>query len=216
MTLHTVVAAPSSATEEGQHAPATARGRATRQRLLDAAVTEFGERGFHTASVSAITSRAGIGQGTFYIYFSSKEACYAQVVDTASRALRRALVRGFSQLVLADCLYESFRGYLAFAVEHPAALHAISESAFIDQTAWQTHQMRLLHCYADLLERHAGTATPHEDRELHALAISGSLQAVTSDLVQQVRDGVDDIDQLLDGQARVLAELFLYGSGERG
>jgi len=47
--------------------PATARGEATRRKLLAAAEIEFGARGFHAASVSSITTRADVGQGTFYL-----------------------------------------------------------------------------------------------------------------------------------------------------
>ena len=71
--------------------PATARGEATRQRLLDAAEREFGERGFNRASVSSITKRAGVGQGTFYLYFPSKEDALRELVRHMGRELRRAL-----------------------------------------------------------------------------------------------------------------------------
>ena len=71
--------------------PATARGEATRQKLLSAAEGEFGERGFNRASVSSITKRAGVGQGTFYLYFPSKEDILRELVRHMGRALRRAL-----------------------------------------------------------------------------------------------------------------------------
>ncbi len=38
--------------------PRTERGRRTLRKLLDASATEFGEKGFHEASVSSITRRA--------------------------------------------------------------------------------------------------------------------------------------------------------------
>ena len=40
--------------------PRTERGRRTLRKLLDAAAIEFGERGFHEASISGITRRAGV------------------------------------------------------------------------------------------------------------------------------------------------------------
>ncbi len=45
--------------------PRTARGEATRQRLLDAAERLFGTRGFHDTSIVEITREAGVGHGTF-------------------------------------------------------------------------------------------------------------------------------------------------------
>src|SRR3546814_14341597 len=53
--------------------PRTERGRRTLRKLLDAAAVEFGERGFHEASISAITRRAGTALGRFYTYFDSTE-----------------------------------------------------------------------------------------------------------------------------------------------
>jgi TetR/AcrR family transcriptional regulator len=48
----------------------------TRDRILDAAVTEFGEHGFAGARVSAIAARAGVNQQLISYYFDSKEGLY--------------------------------------------------------------------------------------------------------------------------------------------
>ena len=48
--------------------PRTERGRRTRRAILDAAATEFGERGFHEASISGITRRAGVALGLSLIH----------------------------------------------------------------------------------------------------------------------------------------------------
>ena len=45
--------------------PRTERGRRTLRKLLDAAAEEFGEKGFHEASVSSITRRAGVALRTY-------------------------------------------------------------------------------------------------------------------------------------------------------
>ena len=69
--------------------PATARGEATRRKLLDAAEKEFGGKGFHAASVSSITTRADVGQGTFYLYFHSKEEIFVTLVRDIGPAAPR-------------------------------------------------------------------------------------------------------------------------------
>ena len=51
----------------------TARRRATRDRVLEAASEVFAERGFHGASVEDICERAGFTRGAFYSNFSSKD-----------------------------------------------------------------------------------------------------------------------------------------------
>ena len=60
------------------------------RKLLDAAAKEFGEQGFHAASISGITRRAGTALGSFYTYFDSKEAIFSALVRDMSRAVAEA------------------------------------------------------------------------------------------------------------------------------
>lgn len=53
-------------------APRQARSIEKRRKLLDAARTLFGERGYDATSIGEITARAGTASGAFYIYFRSK------------------------------------------------------------------------------------------------------------------------------------------------
>jgi len=76
--------------------PRTARGRETLRRLLDAAAQEFGERGFHEASISGITRRAGTALGSFYTYFDSKDAIFSALVRDMSQGVARAAAAGIS------------------------------------------------------------------------------------------------------------------------
>jgi AcrR family transcriptional regulator len=45
-----------------------------RDRILDAALALFAERGFHGTPVPLVAERANVGAGTIYRYFASKEA----------------------------------------------------------------------------------------------------------------------------------------------
>ena len=81
-------AAPIAAGEARDKTPRTDRGRRTLRKLLDAAAVEFGERGFHEASISGITRRAGTALGSFYTYFDSKEEIFQALVRYMSEQLR--------------------------------------------------------------------------------------------------------------------------------
>ncbi len=72
------------AAERPDKTPRTARGRATLRKLLDAAAIEFGERGFHEASISGITRRAGTALGSYYTYFDSKDEIFRALVQDMS------------------------------------------------------------------------------------------------------------------------------------
>ena len=69
--------------------PRSDRGRATRARLLSAAEESFGEHGFAAASVSDIVRRAGVSQGSFYVYFPSKESIFEELINDMARDIRR-------------------------------------------------------------------------------------------------------------------------------
>ncbi len=64
----------------GPKAPPTAKGRATRQAILEAAEEVFGELSYDRASIAEITRRAGVAQGTFYVYFADKKAAFIELV----------------------------------------------------------------------------------------------------------------------------------------
>lgn len=52
----------------------TDAGEGKRDRILDAALSLFAERGFHGTPVPLVAEKAGVGAGTIYRYFASKEA----------------------------------------------------------------------------------------------------------------------------------------------
>src|SRR5216684_9175922 len=60
-----------------------AQGRQTVQRLLDAGLAEFDERGFQAVRVDDVVRRAKISHGTFYLYFSNKEDLFKALLSDA-------------------------------------------------------------------------------------------------------------------------------------
>jgi TetR/AcrR family transcriptional regulator len=51
----------------------------TRERIIEAAVTEFSEHGFAGARISAIAARAGVNQQLISYYFDGKEGLYRAI-----------------------------------------------------------------------------------------------------------------------------------------
>ena len=52
------------------------------QRILDSAVEVIAERGYFHSPVSAIAARAGVADGTIYLYFKSKDDVLRTAIDT--------------------------------------------------------------------------------------------------------------------------------------
>jgi AcrR family transcriptional regulator len=120
--------------------PRTERGRRTLRKLLDASAIEFGEKGFHEASVSSITRRAGVALGSFYTYFDSKDALFRALVadmsDNVMRSARSALSEDMGALEIEQAALTAF---LAFAREHKEIYRIIDEAEFVDPTSYRRH-----------------------------------------------------------------------------
>lgn len=58
------------------------RGVESKARLFQAASHIFAERGYYETKISDIVAEAGVSQPTFYAYFDSKEALFAELVGT--------------------------------------------------------------------------------------------------------------------------------------
>jgi AcrR family transcriptional regulator len=103
----------------------TGRRDATRERLLAAARTLFVSRGYHLTRPQDIARLAGVGYGTFYLYFEDKQACFLAFVDAARRDLEQYLqlrVQGADRF--ATYLTALIGGSLDYAAENPGVLRA--------------------------------------------------------------------------------------------
>ena len=124
--------------------PRTDRGRRTLRKLLDAAAAEFGEKGFHEASISAITARAGTALGSFYTYFDSKDAIFRALVRDMSEAVkvaaRDALIESAGEPVSAlERERAALAAFLRFAAEHKEVYRIIDEAEFVDPESYRQH-----------------------------------------------------------------------------
>ena len=64
-----------------------ARGQRTQQRILDAGLRAFGERGYHGCSIDRITKLARCSRVSFYQYFASKEDLFDDLAGQVARQL---------------------------------------------------------------------------------------------------------------------------------
>ena len=152
-----------SAASEGK-APRTARGERTLRRILDAALREFGERGFAESSVSSITQRAEVALGTFYTYFDSKEALFAALVRDMSERVRAAVAPAISGARDAlDVEQRALRAYLEFVKEHREVYRIIDEAEFVDPAGFKAHYETTASRIAERLRKGAATGEMRSD-----------------------------------------------------
>jgi TetR/AcrR family fatty acid metabolism transcriptional regulator len=85
-----------------------------RERILDAAVVEIARRGYGATTVAMIARRAGVADGTIYLYFRNKDDILAQLF---ARAMGRFIEEGRRRLEgLADA-HERLRAIVGLHLE---------------------------------------------------------------------------------------------------
>ena len=120
--------------------PRTARGEKTLRKILDAALAEFGQHGFHDSSIVGITTRAKVALGTFYTYFDSKEAVFAALVSDMSGQVRDHVSPAFEGATDAlDAERRALAAYLRFVIDNKEVYRIIDEAEFVDPEGFRSH-----------------------------------------------------------------------------
>lgn len=105
----------------------------TRQRLAEAAMLEFEERGYVQCTIEDIAKRAGTSRATFYIHFASK----AELAENMWDVVRRSLVVLYRDLIRLEvrshgALVAWLDRTYAFYTENRQRLLAIHEAIAIE------------------------------------------------------------------------------------
>lgn len=155
--------------------PRTKRGEKTKAKLLEAAEGVFAEQGYQAASITRITERANVAQGTFYLYFASKLDLFEQLVEDLNRRVRAAMSDGAARgSNRAEAEREGFRGFFEFTVEHPALYRVVREAEFVAPGAMRNHYERIVEGYIDGLTRAKAAGEIGDiDPEVAAWALMG-------------------------------------------
>jgi AcrR family transcriptional regulator len=128
-----------SPASEGK-APRTARGERTLRKILDAALDEFGERGFSEGSIVGITQRARVALGTFYTYFDSKEAVFKALVSDMSARVRDHVAPVLKSATdTLDGEEKALESFLEFARDHKHVYRIVDEAEFADPEGFEKH-----------------------------------------------------------------------------
>ncbi len=104
----------------------------SRQRLLGAARQLFVERGYHDTRPQDISRLAGVGHGTFYLYFSDKQACFREFVAQAQEEVDALILAR-----LAACRTHEERVYGVLEV----SMDFVQANPGVLKAAWAGHQL---------------------------------------------------------------------------
>lgn len=192
---------------EGTKQPRTERGRKTMRAILDAATLEFAEKGFHEASISGITARAGVALGSFYTYFDSKDAVFKALVSDMSAQVRDHVAPHV--LAAPDALTaerEGLSSFLDFVRAHKEIYRIIDEAEFVDSASYRCHYETTAARIVQRLRAGVERGEVRDDAgEVHAWALMGM------NVFLGLRYGVWSEDGSTTEVARIANEMITKG-----
>jgi AcrR family transcriptional regulator len=158
-------------------APVTPRGQRTRQKLLDAAEEIFGNKGYDNAGVAEITQKAGVAQGTFYIYFPGKKAAFTELVRELNHLVRQetaSAIAGINNRVEAEKI--GFQAFCKFVLKRPNLYRIIRQAEFVDYEVFRWHYQH----FSDGYVRHLKVAMKKgQIKQLDAETLAYCLMAIS-------------------------------------
>lgn len=156
--------------------PKTRNGKSTFKLIVDTAVSLFYTQGYHNTTIGDITSDAGIGAGTFYLYFPNKFVLYKYILMELQHDMRRHIAENVSVVSgRFNKEKEGIKTYINYVKDNPHAYHIIWESLYIDKTLF--------------MDYYNGFATRYE-RGLDESIKDGELHDVDTELVSYILMGV--------------------------
>ncbi len=155
--------------------PLSSRGERTRRKLLDAAERVFADLGYYDASIVKLTEAAKVSQGTFYIYFESKQEIFYELVRDLNRRVRHAMHEASAQgTTRAESERLGFAAFFRFTAEHPALYRIIRQAEFVAPDALHEHYAKIAEGYiAGLREAMDSGDVVEADPEVLAWALMG-------------------------------------------
>ncbi len=183
--------------------PKTARGKTTMNRIIRAAETEFGRRGYYNTGINDIALRAKVAPGTIYIYFEDKYSLYVHLLKQYGHQIRKNIA--LNTKGLSGRLAIERAGLLAF-LKHvkrkPHMYNIIWESLYINPRLFVDYYETFAQRYKMQLDQSAGELTGMDTTVL-AYALMGisnfiGLKYVFFDKNADLEKAVDEVMKLLE------------------
>jgi len=144
-----------------------------RENILRAAAEVVGEFGYQDASIARITQVAGIAQGTFYLYFATRQHLFDELLPYAGQDM----IKFIGERVHGAGTYEAveekgIRAFFDYMYEHPGFYRLLNEAEFAAPAAHKKHFAQLIDHYKASLRRSVkiGDIARFADEELEAIS----------------------------------------------
>lgn len=182
-------------------------GIKSKEAILVVAAEEFAEHGFHQTKVSTIVKRAGLTQPSFYLYFSSKEAIFEELVHTFRNKLiqytkESRLESNLDQSILSSKIGRGLSSVFQFFDDHR---HLTRIGFFIADESREIKQAMATQITENLLaEQQDHYFRQDLDMQIVAECIIGAIERLT---ITKLFTGEKNPQQL----ANEIVNIYLYG-----
>ncbi|HHV94032.1 MAG TPA: TetR/AcrR family transcriptional regulator [Firmicutes bacterium] len=173
-----------------------------RQKIIDAAIDEFGQRSFYDARITAVVEAAGIAKGSFYQYFEDKMDLFKYIVGLIAEKkmayLNKNMMLRMEDYSFFQLLRELFLSGFRFAKENPRlvliGLQLLNNPELFYQVIGAQQDLAV-QFYEKLLEKGMadGDLDPKIDVKIAARILTGMTYSL-ADLIYE--DGVVDLDDM--------------------
>ena len=198
-------------------APATRRGRLTREKLLAAARAVFGSKPLSDARVTDITAAAGVASGTFYTYFDSKEEIFHEIAAQVLQEMSDSARGGPEEAALdpAVRVERATRRYFECVRRNARVARSIEESWGREGGVGRSRRAALIRGVKRIeklivkLQR-SGVCNPGINPWATALALHAMNVSVAYDHLVH-RDAPEETDALLEATTRIWCATLGFG-----
>jgi AcrR family transcriptional regulator len=160
--------------------PLTKKGEKTRQKLLETAEEIFGTKGYFNTSIVDITQQAKVAQGTFYIYFTSKEEIFQELVKQLSSDFRNQIRQ---DVLHAESVKEAqtlgFKSFFRWVKNHRNLYSIVQQAIVVDEQLYRWYYERIAQGYINGLQEGIDQGEFKDlDTEAVAYALMGIAQFI--------------------------------------
>lgn len=144
-----------------------------RKSIFEAAAKVVGKYGYADASIARITEAAGIAQGTFYLYFESRQKLFDELLPHCGEDMLhfiRDRIYGVSSVY--EMEERGFRAFFAYLKGNPGFFRILNEAEVASPIAHKNHFNMLSEHYVESLQRAvtSGEIRNYASNELETVA----------------------------------------------
>jgi AcrR family transcriptional regulator len=176
---------------------------ATRDRLVQAAMDVFSQRGFHGTTVDDIVAASQTSKGAFYHYFPSKQGIFLNLLDRLAAMVETGVEAAISEEQGAMAKVEAaLRVVLEVAAARPDLTRILLIEAAALDPEMEQNRLGIHRRFAGVIQRHldravADGAIPPQDTHTAARAWIGAInEVVTQQLASRGGDPMASLPAL--------------------